>query len=132
MYFFLNLLYSFFFFVITTEVSLIISFIRLCISRSILEYREVYRLAIQGRPKVLPCPREPDGTPWMVHEVKNKQAKFYFPQTRFVKAPLPSVAWMAHRPPSNGTSFARFSISGRYAATDRKGNISQLSIVREK
>lgn len=87
MYFFLNLLYFFSFFVITTEVSLIISFIRLCISRSILEYREVYRLAIQGRPKVLPCPREPDGTPWMVHEVKNKQAKFYFPQTRFVKAP---------------------------------------------
>lgn len=71
--------------------------------------------------------REPDGTPWMVHEVKNKQAKFYFPQTRFVGPSLWAVPV-----PNIQTSFARFSISGRKAsmrAPDSKENICQLSPV---
>lgn len=84
------------------------------------------RLAIRGRAKVLPCPREPDGTPWMVHEVKNKQAKFYFPQTRFVKAPPLSGV---DGTPSNGTSFGTFLDFWKVCnhGIYRKENIRQLS-----
>lgn len=85
-------------FISLTSCTMFVHFLR--VFQNIVKYT-----AIQGRPRVLPCPREPDGTPWMVHEVKNKQAKFYFPQTRFVKAPPLSGV---DATPSIGTSFGTF------------------------